>query len=980
MRLKTLGELRLVDIDFNRVKPLLLLTYLVVEGPKDRRFLAELFWAEAADPLNSLARALSHLRKTSPELVGTDKVRAWPLAQADVADLLSCLDEGQAERAAELYKGAFLENVYLSTWSTELEEWVYSTREFIAARMRAALLNLAEEAAASGHKKEAIRYAEQAIALKAAPAPEPSTLKRTHSLLSLGHSPYMTYVKEEAESYGLELLELGPPSQNQLPSAPPETPHNLASRGTSFIGRDLEIAELGEMLRKGSCRLITLLGQGGTGKTRLALQLAQGQLASGQFPGGVYFVELEFLLQPSALAPKMAEALGLSLQGQEEPSIQVQKYLQDKDVLLILDNFEHLLEAAASVSELLGRCPRLKLLVTSRARLQLEEEWLFSLGGLLYPSGDQVDVAQARGFEAVDLFVERVLQADRSFKLTPETWPAVADICALVGGSPLALELAATWIGVVPLSDMVTELKRDLDLLSTQTRKVARHQSIWATFEYSWALLTPQEQTVLKKLSVFKGGFTRSAAAEVASASIPMLASLLGKSLLQTAPTGRYDFHPLLKHYLREKLSEAEAPRVFASHADYYFGLLKQFRQARRGPKEPEALDAIGADLDNCLAAWRWAVTEAKIECLYHTNELCVYFDKRSRCQEGIEVFKEAAASLNETDPSHRHALSVLLHRQAKLYLVLRQAELAKGLAERSVDLARGLQDEAVLSKALTMLGAATKSLGDYARANLYFQEALKLAGATDGSEQDATYLMNLARAERALGNFEEAGAHLHQALKIKRDSGDQFGEVMALNQLGILSETTGAYKQAEAFWQEALDLAEAISYNSRIPFLLYNLGSCYLRRGESDQAQHLAQDILRMTKSHADPTVEIIAYSLLGRQATKRGAYRQALAHLQQSLNYAWQNRAMTRVLENLVWLAEWWAEQDLQEEACKLLRLIEAYLAMDSHVTAKAQMMFKQVAATSSASYAVAPDELSGDPKPLEDIVKEALAIIAP
>ena len=948
MRLSTLGGLELLGSDFRRTKPLLLLSYLVVEGPKDRRFLAEFFWAGAADHLNSLARALSQLRQVSPDIIRADDTKVWPLVDSDVAELLTSLDEEDGVCALELYKGPFLDNFYLQQWSVESEEWVYSTREFIAARLRGLLLNLGEQAAAQGQAKDAVGYAEKAFNLSGAPEPEPDTLKRIHSLLSLGNSPYTPQVRAEAESYGLTLAQAVQRAEAHYKAHHPEHPNNLTSRGTTFVGRELESAELGEMLRKESCRLITLLGQGGTGKTRLALQVAQEQIGQERFADGVYFIQLESLLDASAIPNKIAEALELSLSGQDAPEAQLQTFLQAKDLLLVLDNFERLLEGASFVSHLLRFCPKLKLLVTSRAQLQLEEEWVFSLGGLLYPRGaveSEIELNRARDFEAVDLFVERALQTHRGFSLNQDNLSAVAAICNLVDGLPLALELAASWVKAIPLQDIAAELEKNIDILSTQLQNVPhRHQSIRATFEYSWTLLSAQEQTVLKTLSVFRGGFTRSAAAEVADASIPILASLVSKSLLQTLPSGRYDLHPLLQGYLQEKLAEDKRKQaeVLAKHGAHYFGLLEQFSEARRGPKEREMLDRVGAALDNCLAAWRWAIAETKVDYFQHAENLCVYFDKRARCQEGIEVFEQAASSLNEADPGHHLALSVLWHRQAKLWLVLRRAQQAKEIAERSVAIARPLNNEAVLMKALTILGAAARSLGDYRQANLYFQEALKLAGARDGAEQDAGHLINLARSERELGNFNEAQTHLQRALALKRESGDQFGEVMVLLQLGILSETVQDFDAAEAFWQKGLELALSIDYSSRIPYLLYNLGSCYVRRGAYAKAQTFAQRTLDASKQHADPTVNIIALNLFGRVASGQAQYDRALNYLQQALTNAWHHKALSRVLESLVWLAELHAEQGKQKEACSLLQKLEGHLAMDSHVTAKAQILF--------------------------------------
>lgn len=229
----------------------------------------------------------------------------------------------------------------------ELEEWVYTTRELLAARVRNALLSLAEQEASEGNLEDAARRAEAAYTLTAAPALEPDELSRIHMLLLLGNSAHISKVRAEAESYGtiptLTAREAG--AQLREHAKPPQIPNNLPARGTTFVGRELEITELSEMLHKDACRLVTLVGQGGMGKTRLALQVAQDQLAQGHFTDGVYFVALETLTTASTIPSKTAEAVGLKLQGQDDPLTQLWRYLRNKRMLLVLDNYEHLLEA-----------------------------------------------------------------------------------------------------------------------------------------------------------------------------------------------------------------------------------------------------------------------------------------------------------------------------------------------------------------------------------------------------------------------------------------------------------------------------------------------------------------------------------------------------------------------------------------------------------------------------------------------------------
>lgn len=270
------------------------------------------------------------------------------------------------------------------------------------------------------------------------------------------------------------------------------------------------------------------------------------------FKDGVYVVSL-VPIQPNSLANAVSDVLNITLQGHEAPHVQLARFLKGRTLLLVLDNFEHLLADLSLIRELLAHSPGVKLLVTSREPLNLQAEHLFDLQGLPVP-------AQAGGVEASDavkLFVQSARQRQPEFALDDANSPVVSRICTLVGGLPLALELAAGWLRVLSPEDIAREIETGIDVLKTNTRDLPeRHRSIRAVFDHSWALLTEAEQTVLRKLSVFRGGFNREAALEVAGASLHVLASLVDRSLLRTGPDGRYRRHPLVIQYAQERLAE----------------------------------------------------------------------------------------------------------------------------------------------------------------------------------------------------------------------------------------------------------------------------------------------------------------------------------------------------------------------------------------------------------------------------------------
>lgn len=338
--------------------------------------------------------------------------------------------------------------------------------------------------------------------------------------------------------------------------------NKLPAQLTSFIGREAELCAVAELLANPACRLLTLVGAGGIGKTRLAIEVAFR--VAQHFADGVCFIPLQAVPSPDLLTPAIVDALAIPRSGQADLLSHVLTYLHDKHLLLVLDNVEHLLDAIGVLTAILQAAPAVTLLVTSREVLHLQEEWLYRIDGLAVPADAHADAWA--NCDAVRLFVERARQVRHDLALETEA-AAVVRICRLVEGMPLALEVAAAWLSTLSCAEVADEIQRSLDFLSTTLRDVPeRHRSMRAVFDHSWQRLSPEERAVFMRLSVFRGGFNRAAAEVVAGATLPLLTALVGKSLLRWEfDRRRYQIHGLLRQYAAEQLAQSP-PQVIQAH------------------------------------------------------------------------------------------------------------------------------------------------------------------------------------------------------------------------------------------------------------------------------------------------------------------------------------------------------------------------------------------------------------------------------
>src|SRR3954453_18934738 len=384
----------------------------------------------------------------------------------------------------------------------------------------------------------------------------------------------------------------------------------LPAPRTTFVGRADELASIEGMLDEPDCRLLTLVGPGGVGKTRLALEAAARRI--DRYQHGVHFVPLVGVPAPDLLAPALAESLQFQVDNAHSAipaRDQLVDFLRERAALLVLDNFEHLLDARDLLTEVIEQAPQVELLTTSRERLQVQSEWVLDLEGLELGNGN----GRARESAAVCLFVDRARQVDSGYTPSDEERPHVERVCRLVNGMPLGIELAAAWASTLPCSEIADEIERNLGFLETTMHDVPqRHRSLRAAFDQSWRLLSEDERRVFAELAVFRGSFARDAAAAVAGAGLTELHELVSKSLVRRAELGRFELHELLRQYAAEQLAaeQAEFAEVRERHARFYAGILGARAEALVGERMMEARDELRVEVDNLRAAAGWAVTQ----------------------------------------------------------------------------------------------------------------------------------------------------------------------------------------------------------------------------------------------------------------------------------------------------------------------------------------------------------------------------------
>ncbi|HEY5902315.1 MAG TPA: tetratricopeptide repeat protein [Anaerolineales bacterium] len=728
------------------------------------------------------------------------------------------------------------------------------------------------------------------------------------SCLDIAPEQHATFIRVARGE--LRVDRLLPPSVSA--ANPPAPKVNLPIFPTPLIGRERELDQLSQLLPDPQCRLLTLVGPGGIGKTRLAVETASHSEAD--FPDGIFFVPLASANSTRFIVPVIADSVGFAFHhaSHADPTTQLFGYLKEKQALLLIDNLEQLLaEPGIEVlSDLLGHARQVKLLATSRESLGLQDEWAFEVHGLPVPESSYAEGTTQN--TCVELFLQRARRAHVEFNAQSEDHPSIVRICQLVDGNPLGIELAAAWVRTLTCEEIAREIERSLDFLSVAARDLpARHRSMRAIFEHSWKLLTEEEQRVLLRLSVFRGGFRREAAEAVADATLPVLSSLVTKSLVRRGGTGRFDLHELIRQFAAERFAEQpdEQAAARACHGRHYLVFFAQADGQLRSAAQRETLTELTAEMDNFRTAWEWAIAHGEFGLIEQTMRLFwMLYDTRGWFQEGVDALGsaldalEAAHEHSPLDRTDQVSLAHILAARGWLAYRLAHYEPAQAMLERSLEILRPLNEPRVLVEPLSRLGMLMEVTGSYARALELYSEGLEVATAIGdrwyralcitmynalvanthaAADEDPHKALQSALAEWqligdtrmiafglrflsqsafALGRYEHARAALEESVALNSSVGDRWGLGAAYRGLGLVAQAQGKHQQAMVMFRRGLDTFTELGANWWVARVFADMSRSIIALGDHEEAKRVWRESLRMASEIGAAPVELEA------------------------------------------------------------------------------------------------------------------------
>ncbi len=674
--------------------------------------------------------------------------------------------------------------------------------------------------------------------------------------LEISEEDRLKFIRVARGELSLERILFSASGAKSASPTPRPATHHLPFSPTELLGRESELAAMERIFIETQCRLLTLTGVGGIGKTRLGIEFASRWRA--MFPGGVHYVPLASINSAEFIIPAIAEALEFSFSGPADPKGQLFNHLArevKQAALLVFDNFEHLLAqssaAADLVAEILQRFSNIKILCTSRERLNLHGEWIYVLHGLTIPPPGYVD--RLEDYSAVVLFIQCARRVDAKFELSEADKPALVRICQLLEGIPLAIELAAAWAGMLSCREIAQEIESNIDFLTTSMRDIPeRHRSLKATFDHSWRLLSDAERDALSRLAIFHGGFDRLAAERVAGATLPLLSLLVSKSLVRRTQDGRYDLHEVIRQFALSHLNE-ERSRCLETcdrHSEYYLGYACEHERKLKSASQQAAMHAMAIEFDNMRSAWDWGIRRGNYELIGRAaRSFGWYFEVAGLIYDGIDQLELFVQALSNKPRDHQmdKALGLTLVQQGLLCFRSGQFLRAKELYHDAIAILRSVDEQALLADALIFSGTLAHLDGDYLEGKEMVTEGLAYARAANDPWFTAYGIYNLGHIDSMMGDYQKGYEQMQEGLALWRILGDPHSISLGLNFFVETQIKLGRYEEAMNSMRESIALCERTKNRWGMGTAYRYLGYATLATGRCVEAQGYLKNSLEI-------------------------------------------------------------------------------------------------------------------------------------
>jgi len=886
-RLTTLGRLSLEGAGLNRPKPLLLLAYLAIEGPKPRRFLSELFFPTAKDPRDALSTTLGRLNRAAGDVVFSHDVLLRASVTCDAVDVLEHLDAGRRVDAVRAYTAPFLERLDLSL-PPELEDWVFLTREHLAERVLNAAIDEVATLEPGDTQRSDIVSAAMTLSEQCEPQPE-AIRQLVGDLRRLGVAAGQRLAMLAARN-GVE-----PRAVSGSAIRPVALALGPEPAGT-LIGREAEVHWIVEAFQRPGVRLVTIHGPGGVGKSRLALHVVRHPVVAARFGDHRTLSFVEPASDATLLPGAIAAGLGLALPPDARTWHGLADAVRHEPVLIVLDGWDLHIASTPHLATFLRAAAGAHVLVTSRQRLHLAEEHVLSLRGLAVPGS--TTHAAARDSAAVRMLLDEARRHDLAFSPSNADLDDVARVCNALGGLPLGLKLAASWMRWATLADIATTVERDATELDRVGTAGADAGSLLSVVERTWGGLGARGRAVARSLSAFRGGFRRDAAAAVAGASIADLARLVDGAWLTMRRDGRFEQHTLLRqHALASLARDPEAAHAAHAAMARTLGALVAEFATSAGSASPHLLRLVTEEEANLVACLEWASTVADGETLVTMAEaLLWYFATTGRFLEAQDLFRAAAARLPEHDVASDEARAHVLASLAWCCRFAGAVEEATEHAHAALAAARRTRSSVALVRALDTIGIVCVLRGENEAARTYLLEGLTLAERSGDEVRANRVREKLVYALMGLSEMDAADAIASAALAQVEDGRvpHTIDAVATHVARAYLSLAQGRWSRAAEATAAGLEIARSLGYEGPQPLLRAASALADVQRAIAGDAERLAagvaaaEDVLPVAQQHGDGTAEAFALMALAWACRARGRASAALDHVRAGLRTA--------------------------------------------------------------------------------------------